>query len=60
MERIFSVRPNTKPNEVLFFDDKQANVEAARQFGFRAELFNNEKQGVDVLQNHLYNHGVML
>ena len=60
MEKIFAVRPNTKPSEVLFFDDKQANIDAARSFGWRAELFNNENQGADVLQQHLFNHGIML
>lgn len=60
MERIYSVRPNTKPSEVLFFDDKEENVIAARQFGWRAELFDNEKQNVEVLQQYLFNHGIML
>lgn len=60
MERICSVRPNTKPSQVLFFDDKSENINAARQFGWRAELFNNSNQAVSVLRQHLENHSVFL
>ena len=60
MERIFAVRPKTKPEEILFFDDKEPNVTAARQFGWRAEVFHNELQSVSVMREILQNYGVFL
>jgi len=30
------------PEEVIFFDDREANVQAAREFGFDAEVFEGE------------------
>ncbi len=45
-EKVFKVllqRYNLKPEECLFFDDKQRNVDAARKLGLRAEVFLNKE-----------------
>ena len=60
MARVAAVRPNTRPEQVLFFDDKQANIDAARQFGWRAELFNNRRQNGQVMLELLNKYGVFV
>ncbi len=45
-EKVFEVllqRYGLKPEECLFFDDKQRNVDAARKLGLRAEVFLNKE-----------------
>lgn len=45
-EKIFEVllqRYSLKPEECLFFDDKQRNVDAARKIGLQAEVFLNKE-----------------
>jgi 2-haloacid dehalogenase len=39
------------PSDVLFFDDRPANVEAARAFGFDAEVFTGETDLVAALKD---------
>ena len=39
------------PGEVIFFDDRAANVEAARAFGFDAEVFTGEADLVAALKD---------
>lgn len=39
-----------RPEETLFFDDSQANVDAARALGFRAELVAPGREFTDVLK----------
>ncbi len=43
------------PGEVLFFDDRESNVLAAREFGFDAEVFT----GADSLHRALSDRGVL-
>ena len=38
------------PGEVIFFDDRQDNVDAARAYGFDAEVFKNADQAREALQ----------
>ena len=40
-----------KPEETLFFDDSQANVEAARALGFQAETVAPGTEFMDILNN---------
>jgi putative hydrolase of the HAD superfamily len=44
-------------DQVLFFDDNLANVEAARDAGLAAELFHIER-GVEALARLLRQHGI--
>ncbi|MBR9824401.1 MAG: HAD family phosphatase [Alphaproteobacteria bacterium] len=56
--RIFEItdqRLPHKPEEILFFDDRLNNVEAAREYGFKAEQFIDGKQ----LHAHLGEHGLI-
>ena len=42
------------PKQILFFDDNQMNVEAARKAGMQSERV----QGIDELQKKLIDHGI--
>lgn len=60
--RIFTAfvnRVGTSADHVLFFDDLEANVEAAREAGWQAELIDHESETVDQLREHLAAHGVL-
>lgn len=43
------------PEEVLFFDDKEKNVEGARKAGLRAFLFSNIKEFKKVIEKEMLN-----
>lgn len=43
------------PSETLFFDDSQANVDAARSFGFHAVLVRPGDEFADLLRNFCEN-----
>lgn len=52
-EKVFEVllqRYGLKPEECLFFDDKQRNVDAARKLGLRAEVFLNKETVTSTLR----------
>jgi len=49
-------RSVTDASEVLFIDDKSANVDAARKFGFRGILFSNETDDKKRLVEEVHNH----
>ena len=49
MEIIAGSIPGIKPGEVLFFDDRQENVDAARNFGFQAELFTSTEKFKEIV-----------
>lgn len=40
------------PANILFWDDMQKNVDAARQYGFAAELFQSEEDFVERMKMH--------
>jgi 2-haloacid dehalogenase len=46
---ITAARVAFEPSEILFFDDRQDNVDAARAFGFDAERFESAAQVRDAL-----------
>lgn len=45
--------------QVLFFDDKPENVEAARAAGWRAEVVDRVEEPVAQIRQHLAAHGVL-
>jgi epoxide hydrolase-like predicted phosphatase len=52
-QRIFEItceRLNVEPEEVIFLDDVEANVAAAREFGIHAILFQNTAQAIADIQ----------
>ena len=46
------------PSEILFFDDTEDNITAARSLGWRAELVDHEGDVAAQLRRHLGAHGV--
>jgi FMN phosphatase YigB (HAD superfamily) len=59
-QRLKTANPSLVPEQCLFFDDKEANVEAARKFGFQAYKFNVKKQDISELLQYLQLHGITL
>ena len=51
--RIAAERLGVAPQEVLFVDDMEENVEAARAIGMRGIRFSNTRQAVAEIQKHL-------
>lgn len=41
--RLMNKLPDIKNDEVLFFDDREENIKAAQEFGFKAKLYKNIK-----------------
>lgn len=39
LEALMKLIPGTLPDEVLFFDDREVNIESAKNFGFEARLY---------------------
>lgn len=46
-------------NQILFFDDAAANVEAARRRGWNAEVITTDREPVDQMRGHLARYGVL-
>jgi len=50
---------NVPPQQILFFDDASANVEAARRRGWQAELITVHGEPVQQMREHLLRHRVL-
>lgn len=48
------------PEHILFIDDKESNIEAARQYGIKGILFNGQRESVDILIYRLNAFGIMV
>lgn len=46
-------KSNTKPNEMIFIDNSQNNIEAAEKIGIKSILFKNNKQVIKDLERAL-------
>jgi len=53
-----AVLPGLHKNEVLFIDDKKANVEAAQQYGFKAFVHDAGKDPIEHFWTNLAAHGI--
>jgi len=58
--RAFESRTGVEPSGVLFFDDLDENVSAARTCGWRAERIDHAGDTVSQIIEHLARHGVRL
>ena len=56
--RAFESRTGSAPDDVLFFDDLEENVAAARACGWRAERIDHDGDTVSQIAEHLARHGV--
>jgi len=56
--RAFELRAQVTPGDVLFFDDLEENVAAARACGWRAERIDHEGDTVAQIVERLATHGV--
>jgi putative hydrolase of the HAD superfamily len=45
---------NTKPQEILFWDDKEENILAAKEFGLKAEKYNSFEEFSKKIKGYLY------
>ncbi len=48
------------PSDILFFDDLQENVNAAREQGWNAELIDHTGDTAAQMRSHLARHGIVL
>jgi len=46
-------KENISPNEALFIDDRERNINAAQALGIKSILYKNPKQLVEELSEHL-------
>jgi hypothetical protein len=51
-------RTGCKPNEILFIDDKESNIEAARNCGIEGIVFEGQKESERALINRLETFGI--
>lgn len=61
-EKIYSAferRVSATGGQILFFDDLEENISAARALGWSAELVDPTKDPVKQMRKHLKKHGVM-
>lgn len=57
-QRIHELDTSIQRNEVVFIDDKEDNIVAARTFGFQGIVYNAKYQPASVLAAALVAHGV--
>lgn len=43
-QKIYNEMQNIKKEEILFFDDSEENIQSAKEFGFKAELYQSVDQ----------------
>lgn len=55
----FERRVGASGEQILFFEDTPAHVEAARIFGWRAELIDHKKDTVKQMRKHLVAYGIL-
>jgi FMN phosphatase YigB (HAD superfamily) len=60
LDRIQAITPGTHPSQVLFVDDKQENVEAARALGLRAFCFDGRREPHCRLAERFREHGIIV
>ena len=49
---------NIKPQEIVYFDDKQKNVDSANEYGLCAYKFNSSKKSEEYMWNILSKHSI--
>ncbi len=52
--------PSVRPSQVIFIDDKDENIEAARKFGLQGFVWNRDINTVEELLQGLSTYGVDL
>jgi FMN phosphatase YigB (HAD superfamily) len=52
-------RAGCEPQEILFIDDKESNIEAACNSGIKGILFNGQKESEKALISHLESFGIV-
>jgi len=57
-ERLLKLDPNIQPEQLIFVDDKEANVEAARALGWKGLTFNASQAAHFSLASALANLGM--
>lgn len=57
-EHLVSIFPDIQPNDIIFFDDKQANVDAAKELGISAYKYNSLTDQEDKIWEILGKHGI--
>ena len=58
--QILIERAGLDPEQILFIDDKESNVVAARKYGIKGVVFNGQTETSDILIDHLGTLGIMI
>ena len=52
-KKVMDDLPNFKKDEILFWDDTLENIEAAREFGIKAEIYKDFEDFESKMRNYL-------